>query len=165
MDEMMQRIQSYLESDEPEYEEAALQIGEAGVPYLLRIVQESNPELAARAAEMAGLIPSPLSLRVLEAAVERGDPEVRSAAAYALGHFNPPLETMGVKSLADEPPLNEMLGTLLQDQDPSVRKFALKSAAQVGARGVRPTVQQLADDDPEPFIRDLAQQTLSGLSE
>jgi hypothetical protein len=108
------KVRALLDVDEPNYAEAA-KLGPQAVPLLETLVREGDAMLASKATYLASLIQSDRSLDVVKAAAESSDPVVRVAAAAAL------------RNLPDAP-RDEVLSGLLGDEDPGVRKAALKAA-------------------------------------
>lgn len=140
----MKKVRTFLEQDEPEYDEAA-KLGAEAVPHLAKVVQGDDAMLASKAAYLAGLIDSDKSPSVLERAAESEEPTVRVAAASAVRH------------LSEGPP--ELFDRLLSDDDAGVRKTALKSVSASQPRGVKPKVEELASGDPAEHVRELASDT------
>jgi len=128
--------------DEPDLKGAAEQLGPGAIPYLVELVNGPDLHLASRAALLAGWLDSSGSVEVLERASTRSEPAVRVAAAVGAGKLR-------------RPPTH-LVVSLLEDPDPGVRKWAIKSAAHVRGAEVNERIRQIADSDPESWIRSLA---------
>ena len=146
----MRDVRGFLDPEEPDYDQAA-QLGPEALPHLEELVAGDDPMLASKATFLAGLINADRSGDVIERASASDNAAVRVAAAAAIRH------------LSDPPPA--MYEQLLGDQDPGVRKTALKSANAARAAGIRSTVEKLARTDLSPTVRDLASETVDQLPE
>jgi HEAT repeat protein len=139
-----------LESEEPDYPKAASTLGPEVLPELERFARGADPLLASKATYLASMIDSPQSRRVVEAAARREEPEVRVAAAAAVANLA--AGSSDSAALADEAG-GGVLDRLLQDPDPGVRKFALKSASSMN---LQDRLQSAANSDPAEFVRETA---------
>jgi hypothetical protein len=106
-------VRAALEPEEPDYISAA-KMGREIVPHLKRLVKSGDPEMASKAASLAGLLGDGVGLAVLQSAAESADPIVRVAAAGA------------VQGLSDAD-ASDVLVTLVMDTDLGVQKRALMS--------------------------------------
>lgn len=128
-------VRKYLDPEEPNYAKAAAALGAEALPVLERLVSESDPLLASKAAYLASLIPDPGAARVLDVAARSPEATVRVAAAAGAQR---------------RPELTAVLDTLATDRDQGVRKVAGRAA------GARPRGQRTVppDDDhgggPDP---------------
>jgi HEAT repeat protein len=145
----MSEVLAELDRDEPDYSRAA-QLGPEALPHLRQVVEADNPLRAAKAAYLASLIPGNDSTRLLEQAADHADPSVRVAAAHGLGNRR------------DAPPA--LVERLLDDNDPGVRKSALRAAQTARLSEVRQKVAALAENDPEEFVRRVATDTMARLT-
>jgi hypothetical protein len=143
-----------LESEEPNYSRAASTLGPEVLPELERLARGPDPLLASKATYLASMIDSPDARLVVEAAAVHEDAEVRVAAAAAVANL---AITSDPASLADDAG-GGVLDRLLNDADPGVRKFALKSASSMD---LQDRLQSAADSDPEDFVRDAARNEMS----
>jgi HEAT repeat protein len=139
----MDRVRAYLDPEEPNYGEAARNLGADALPHLEALVSVDDPLLASKAAYLAGLLGAERSSVVLETAARSSHPVVRVAAAFAARHL--PAAEAGT-----------VLSTGIADDDLGVRKAALRSAAEVRAPGLKVRVQELSKTDPSEAIRALA---------
>jgi HEAT repeat protein len=130
---------STIESDDATYEG----LGRDDVPSLVALLGDDEGWLAARAVHALSRIDDPRAHEAILAAASMPRLEVRVAAARAAGRL--PVE------LSD----GVLLG-LLGDPEPAVRKFAVRSVSPRNGAAVRARVQELAEAEPNPRIRDLA---------
>jgi hypothetical protein len=110
----MAKVRNLLDVDEPNYKEAA-KLGEKAIPHLETLVREADPMLASKATYLASLIQSDRAIEVVKAAAESTDAVVRVAAAAAVRNM-------------PEAATEEVLNPLMSDEDPGVRKAALRAA-------------------------------------
>jgi hypothetical protein len=122
----------------------AVGLGTDVMPFLKEVVKFDDPARTPPAVYLASLIPGveDESLAILQAAATSGEPVIRMAAAAAVSNLE------GVPA--------DLVLTLLADSDYGVRKAILKSLMERPIAGVRETVQLLASNDPEPFLREFA---------
>lgn len=145
-----EQVRAVLDRDEPDYEEAANQLGPEALPLLQRFVEAGDPNLAAKAAYLAGRIGDPAAAPILELAASSADPGVRAAAASGAQHIG----------MATEP----VLLTLLDDDDPAVRKTALKAIQPQPSEDLLAKLQVLQEVEPEPMIREIAAEVFHNVS-
>lgn len=187
----LEQVKNILTRDEPNYMEAA-QLGAEAIPHLQKLLQEGDNLLASKATYLASMINSDRALDVVKEAAASEHAEVRAAAAAA---------TRNLPQMT----LTDMLGSLLDDGDVSVRKVTLKSIGSLGASGAdlgeaKPKgaakksaakkgaakkggakkgakkvvadeedtsllakVRRLAEEDADPYIREIASDTLKQL--
>lgn len=145
----MQEIRAILDSEEPDYALAA-KLGPGALTHIETLIKGTDPMLASKAAYLAGLIQDAQSTTVLKLAAQSKYPEVRIAAAA------------GARQLTSHA-TSEVLLDLMEDQDPGVRKIALKSTPLDAAPLLRAKIEKLAAKDSEHFVRSLAADTLSRL--
>ncbi len=191
----MVQVKNILTRDEPNYMEAA-QLGAEAIPHLKQLLQEEDTLLASKATYLASMINSDQSADVVKEASASEHVEVRAAAAAA------------TRNLPQSPNM-DVLSSLLDDGDVSVRKVTLKSiralgdsgadfgeakpksgakkgakkaAAKKGAKkgaakkgaakgaaadeediGLLAKVRRLAEEDADPYIREIASDTLNQL--
>jgi len=137
-----EQVRAVLDLDEPDYD-AAAQLGPDALPHLQRFVEGGDPNLASKAAYLAGRIGDPQAAPILELAAGSDDPVLRSAAAG------------GARHLPDEQ-ANTVLLTLLDDDDPGVRKTALKAVPANPSQDIAAKVEVLREHESEPAVRELA---------
>lgn len=142
----MKDVRTYLDAEEVDYKKAR-KLGSAAIPFLLELVQGGDMGLASKATYLASLIKSEQSLAVLETAAAKNEPVLRVAAAS------------GIRNLP-EAQAERMLDLLKNDPDAGIRKVVLKSAVKFRSPRMAAKLQQMAETDSEPFIRDLAASTL-----
>lgn len=141
----MQDVRAVLTLDEVDYHEAR-KLGPEAIPFLKKLVQGGDLNLASKAAYLATLITSERSTEVLEAAAASQEPVVRVAAAS------------GIRNLPERD-ADRVMERLRDDPDAGVRKVALKSVSTFKSPRLAAKVQKMADEDPEPFVRELANST------
>ncbi|MEP6729435.1 MAG: HEAT repeat domain-containing protein [bacterium] len=144
----LQDVVKQLDREEPNYAQAA-RLGAEALPYLAQLIEGDHPGLAAKAAFLAGSINVDDSARVLEIAARHPDPVVRVAAAASAKHL-----THMTTSLAT---------TFLQDADPGVRKWGLRTLEATYPAGVRPSVERIMTDDPDQGLREQARKMIDRL--
>ncbi len=132
---------STIESDDATYEG----LGRDDVASLTPLLEDDEGWLAARAVHALSRIDDPRAHQAILAAASMPRLEVRVAAATAAGRL--PAE------LSDG-----VLLALLGDPDPAVRKFAVRSVSPRNGAAVRSRVQELADEEPNPRIKDMAEE-------
>ena len=138
----MKDVRAWLDAEEVDYLKAK-RMGAAAVPFLMELAQGGDLALASKATYLASLIGSDQSAAVLEAAVARNEPVLKVAAAS------------GMRNLPDEQ-AEKIMELLRNDPDAGVRKVLVKSADRFRSPRMAERMQQMADSDPEPFVRDLA---------
>jgi HEAT repeat protein len=144
----LEDVVKQLDREEPDYEQAA-RLGPEALPYLRQLIQSNDLGLAAKAAFLAGSINADESVQVLEIAARHPDPVVRVAAAASaknLTHITTSLAT-----------------TFLEDPDPGVRKWGLRSVEVTSPQGVRTKVEKIMKDDPDLGLREQAQKVIDRL--
>jgi HEAT repeat protein len=96
---------------------------------------------------LASLISSDQSTAVLETAAASKEAVVRVAAAS------------GIRNLPDAA-AERVLELVRNDPDVGVRKVALQSVARFKSPQLAAKVQKIAEEDSEPFVRELAASTV-----
>jgi len=151
------QVRAALDPEEPNYGIAA-QLGPDAIPHLSQLVQGNDPMLASKAAYLASLIQSSQTDAVLTLAAQSTHETVRAAAAAGVRN----------RDQVSVP----LVDQLLRDQDSGVRKVTLRSiAALPKARGlqdptlvsIKTSVEEIAQNDPEPLLRQLASQVAAQL--
>jgi HEAT repeat protein len=137
-----EQVRAALDPEEPDYE-AAAGLGPDALPHLQRFVEGPDPNLASKAAYLAGRIGDPKAGPILEQAATSDDPAIRAAAAGGVGH------------LPDEQAEAVVL-TLVDDDDPGVRKTALKAVPASPSEDLAAKVEVLREHEPEPAVREVA---------
>jgi HEAT repeat protein len=137
-----EEVRAALDPEEPDYE-AAAKLGPDALPHLQRFVEGPDPNLASKAAYLAGRIGDPQAAPILEVAATSDDPAIRAAAAG------------GVRHLPDEQ-ADAVLQTLLDDDEPGVRKTALRAVPANPSEDLAAKVDVLREHEPEPAVRELA---------
>ena len=137
----LNQVLSYLNSVEPDYQNAA-KLGADAVPHLRKLLKDPDILLASKATYLASLISGQQSIKVLEEASISNHVEIRIAAASGLRNNN-------------QVPL-AIVDNLLKDQDAGVRKVTLRSLSVQPVKGIKTKVEQLGKSDPEVFIQNLA---------
>jgi hypothetical protein len=131
-----------LEPDEVDYGLVAHHVGAEALPLLPDLIDGDRPDIAAKAASLAGMLSGPGRSTALEHAARSPHPTVRIAAAAAAQQVD-----------ADE--AERLVPLLLVDDEAAVRKLAVRAAAPVaGAPPVRTALDRVAADDPVIALRD-----------
>lgn len=138
----MKDVLAVLEPDEVDYGKAK-KLGPEALPFLLELVKGGDPGLASKATYLASLIGTDHAMGVLEAAAASHEPVLRVAAAS------------GIRNLP-EVQAEKVLDLLRKDPDVGVRKVLLKSAGRLRSAEVEVKLQQMAETDPEPLLREMA---------
>jgi len=141
-------VRARLEPDEVDYL-SARKLGPQAIPFLMELVQGGDLALASKAAYLASMILSPRSAAVLEKAAASQEAVVRVAAASAIRNL----------SAADA---EKVMDLMKNDPDAGVRKVVLKSVSLLKSRRLSMKAKNMAQEDPEPFIRDLARGPAKG---
>jgi HEAT repeat protein len=144
-----EQVRAVLDPDEPDYE-AAAQLGPDALPLLQRFVAGSDPNLAAKAAYLAGRIGDPAAAPILELAAGSAEPGVRAAAASGAQYIGTAAESV--------------LLTLLDDDDPAVRKVAIKATPAQPSENLLAKLQVLREAEPESMVRRIAAETVDRVS-
>ena len=145
-----EQVRAVLDLDEPDYEEAAAQLGPDALPLLHRFVEGGDPNRASKAAYLAGRIGDPGAVPILELAADSTDPGVRAAAASGARHIGTAAESV--------------LLTLLDDDDPAVRKTALRASPPQPSEELLAKLQVLREVEPEPMVREVAAEVFANVS-
>jgi HEAT repeat protein len=139
---------SAIEPDERTYEG----IGPPEVDLLLRLLDDEEEWLAARAVHALSRIDADTARQGVVSAAESPRMEVRVAAAASAGTL--PVEVS-----------DEILSRLLDDPEPAVRKFAIKATSDRNSEAVRRRVGEIADADADARLRRVAQQQATSVAE
>lgn len=142
------KVREMINLDEPDYEALAKRLGPAAIPHLQTIVKGSDPMLASKATYVVSLIPDVKSADVLTIAAKSPQATVRIAAASAVRNLT---QTTKVA----------VLGDLLKDEDPGIRKVALRSIEVKPEIGPKDLVMKLAANDPDDTVRNIASELVS----
>jgi HEAT repeats len=158
-------------------------IGVDSVPYVMPLLQNSNPEIRRRAISTLGMMPKVTQAAVngIVAHLEDSDPSVRRLAALAMSQQNfssftaLPILTRMVKhdQLSIKHAASSALGnyskeavpilcSALRDENKSVRIAASMSLMRIGAnaKSAKPNLQK-ALSDPDPYVRNYANKALA----
>jgi HEAT repeat protein len=136
-------VRRALDKDELDYPALARELGPEALPQLKELVVEDEPRIAPKAAYLAGLLAGPTSHEVVTLAAQSRHDVVRVAAAATLESL-PAEQAAGI---ADR---------LLSDPDVGVRARALKGAGTFDDATIADRVRTVAQDDPEPSVREMA---------
>jgi HEAT repeat protein len=136
-------VRRELDKDELNYAKLASELGAEALPQLQQLVAEDEPRIAPKAAYLAGLIAGPTSHEVVSLAAGSKHDVVRVAAAAAL----PALPAEHAGSIGEQ---------LLSDPDSGVRARAVRSVGSFDQPLLGEQMRAIAEEDPEPALRDLA---------
>ncbi|UVS77718.1 HEAT repeat domain-containing protein [Actinokineospora sp. UTMC 2448] len=142
----MRDVRRRLDAEEVDYAEAAA-LGPDALPHLAELAAGADTMLASKAVYLASVIGGDGSAAIVSAAAGRGDPVLRVAAAAALRNL----------AVDDFERVGE---TLLDDEDPGVRKVAIGSVAAADSPALTARVRRAAEEDPEDYVRDTAARLL-----
>jgi HEAT repeats len=142
----LDEVRRRLDVDEPNYVLLARELGPEATDHLRTLAAGEDESLAAKAVYLAGLLPSG-SVDILARAAASSSPVIRVAAAAALAN---------AADAGNDPTLER----LLDDDDPGVRRYAVRSVGQRGSAALRAKVQRIERDDPEPALRREASRVL-----
>jgi HEAT repeat protein len=140
-------VRARIDLDEIDYPGLARDLGPDALPALREIAQDPNPTLASKAVYLASEIAGEEAAAILRQAGEHPEPALRVAAAAGLRNL-------------DERQAEPTVDALLQDDDPGVRKVALRSAARMRSPRLHARVEEIADRDPDPAVRSAARDAL-----
>jgi HEAT repeat protein len=130
-----------LEPDEVDYARLVRYFGSDVLPLLPELITGVRPDIAAKATSLAGLIEGPDRVTVLELASRSPHDVVRVAAASAAG---------SVSSAEAE----RLVPDLLEDEDASVRKLAIRAAGPVANHSrVQEALERIRREDPIDALR------------
>ncbi len=144
----LQDVVKQLDREEPDYAQAA-HLGPEALPHLRQLIQGHSLGLAAKAAFLTGSIKADESVQILTIAAQHPDPVVRVAAAASAKNL-----TNITTSLA---------ATFLQDADPGVRKWGLRTLEVTHPKGISANVEKIMKDDPDPSLREQARKVMDRL--
>ncbi|TFD45171.1 hypothetical protein E3T55_19310 [Cryobacterium frigoriphilum] len=145
----MRDVRAVLDPDEVDYS-AGARLGPEAFDYLLALVRDTDPGLAAKAAYLAGVIRGERSEEVVAAAAASEDALVRVAAASAAALLAPASAS-------------RVLNDLVVDQDSGVQKLALRSVPADPSPELRSRVREVSAGAAEPGLRAMADNVLRGL--
>ncbi|MDG1277027.1 MAG: hypothetical protein P8O16_07080 [Algoriphagus sp.] len=111
-----QELLAFLRQDELDYPAGAKKFGEAALPLLAELIEGNDENLSIKAAYLVGYISGTGADEILKGAADRGIAPVRIAAAYGAQKREPKIA-------------EAILQRSLDDNDPSVVKFAMRSAS------------------------------------
>jgi hypothetical protein len=137
----LQDVVRQLNRDEPDYAQAA-QLGPEALAHLRQLIEGDNPGLAAKAAYFAGIMNADESVPLLQMAARHPDPVVRVAAAASAKNLT------GLTT--------SLVSAFLDDADPGVRKWGLRTLEVNQPQGVKPNLEKIARDDPDSGLRERA---------
>ena len=144
----MKQVRAALDPEEPDYEKAA-KLGPEALPHLEKLIGRKDPNLASKAASLAGMIKDERAVRVVEKAAKHEDVRVRVAAVYS-AQFLPPEDASRVLTAA------------LSDKDVGVQKVALKSVPKKPTPELRAKIEALAKQKRvNPAIQNLSKEVLA----
>ncbi len=119
----MKDVRAILDAEEPDYEALSL-LGEGVLPHLQKLATGTDPMLASKATYAASLVGDGAAFEIILAAAQSDEVLVRVAAAGAARNLTTEHNSV-------------VLETLVQDQDPGVRKVARASIADDAAESLR----------------------------
>lgn len=153
----LNQVRAHLMPEEPDYEQAAAELGPEALPVLRDLVAGADKHLGSKAAYLASMLDDPRSADVLLAAAESPHPVVRVAAASGVRNLR---AGGGGESADGTDPLDAVVERLLRDDDFGVRKVAVQSLNASGSPKARERLSRIADDDPDETMRGIASRLL-----
>ena len=128
-------VRQRIDLDEINYPRLAGELGSEALPALATIADDPNIGLASKAVYLASMISRVDAAPILE------------KAAAGLRNLDPEHAERGVDALLD-------------DDDASVRKVAMQSAAAVESPGMKARIKRVAEQDSDPVVREAARGAL-----
>jgi len=138
----MEQVHFALLPEEPDYVAAAA-LGPEAMPLLQELVAGGDPELATKAASLAGLIDDPGAPDVLHAAASSDHPSARVAAAHATRQMSAELAA-------------PVLTRLVAADDAGVRKVAINAVPESATPELRQALERVVEDDGHAPLRAMA---------
>lgn len=148
-------IRQLLTAVEPDYDKAA-QLGAAILPDLAEIIEKNDPRLITQATYLSGMLVQqsaealPTVVELLSKSAHSDLPTARVAAAATAKHL--PTEHAA-----------PLLLVLIDDDDLSVRKFAMMSAPPDSPPELAQRIEERAQTEQLPEMRELAREVLQRL--
>jgi HEAT repeat protein len=157
------QFQAEFRAFEPDFDFLA-SFGDTVLPALEELLDGEDELLAQRAVYVAGLLDAGAGLPLLEQASKDPRETVRVAVAGAIRSQSIQTMSRSGNALADSS-LTEIVNRLLSDGDPSVRRWASKSAGILGLSSAKTELERLEREDAEAFVRSAATQALKQVSD
>ncbi len=145
----MDDVRAGLMPDEPRYDELARTFGPDALVFLRDLAKSPDPLLAGKAVSLAAAIGGPEAAQVLRLGAAHADIGVRAATAYGV-------QRLDVKTA--EP----ILEVLLDDQDPSVLKFAIRTAGRFPESAILNNKLVELKKSSNRYVKEEAMNALSG---
>jgi HEAT repeat protein len=144
----MEDVRAALMPDEPQYEQAARELGPEALPHLEALLDSGDLMLASKATYLASMVDAADTTGTVRKAAESQEPIVRVAAA-------------GAARFLDDNAASAVLRTLVDDQDLGVRAVALKSVPARASSELVARVEAMARErDLHPELREISQRVL-----
>lgn len=137
--------------DEPDYERIVSRLTKDDIPLLTELSKDQNPAIATKAISCLGLMQTDKALSGLQDASKHPDPVIRIAAAQAL------------RNMSKVPAAVNLLGSMLDDGDIGVRKFALKSVEHANISTLKEKVQKMSQHENNEHLKNLSGEVLQKL--
>jgi HEAT repeat protein len=139
---------AFLRQDELDYPAAALKFGKESLPFLKELIASSDENIATKAAYLVGYMEDDEADKILEEAAFKGSAPIRVAAAFG---------AQKRKSAVAE----AILQRSLEDNDPSVVKFALLSAKATNLeKNLKPKIDKISKNFLDENIKAVAGEML-----
>lgn len=146
----LEELRQQLSAIEPD-ENMFRGIGKNDVPLLQQLLNDDEPWMAARAVYALSRISDDRATRILSQTVQDKRIEVRIALAT-------------VAAVLPAATATRILTRLLNDQNPGVRQFAIRSIPAKPTATAWESLQEIADYDPVEFVRLSAEESLKKLA-
>ncbi len=139
-----QDIVAFLRQDELDYPAGATKFGKAALPFITELINSNDENLATKAAYLAGYIKDSSVKDILKMAAGNSLTTVRIAAAYGA-------QRMDAKNG------QVLLDKLLDDTDPGVVKYTIKSAVALNvAKNLKTKISKISKDFADEGVKTIA---------
>ena len=139
-----QDIIAFLRQDELDYPGGAAKFGKAALPFLTQLINSNDENLATKAAYLAGYIDDDSVSDILQKAAGNNFATVRIAAAFGAKQMNAKNGQV-------------LLDKLLDDNDPGVVKYTIKSAVALNvAKNLKVKINKISKGFADEEIKTMA---------
>jgi len=142
----MKDVRAFLDAEEVDYD-SAKKLGPAALPFIQALAEGGDMALATKAVYLASLIKGAAAKNIVERAAQSPEALLRVTAAS------------GIKNMTEKQS-GKIFFALVDDNDPGIRKMAIKSAAHFSSKKAIAKIDACSRLDKEPFLRALATRQL-----